>query len=377
MVPSRETRSTARIARAMLVPAALLLAFVGLALPASGGASAQATGPSNTAEPTISGQPEEGRTLSATPGSWNGTTPFSFAYRWVRCGTDGGLPDGSNCVFIGGATKSKYQLVRADVGFRIRVRVTATNTAGSATAASNATQTIVGPPVNTSTPTVQGTLVDGSVITANPGTWTGRQPIQFSYRWLRCNTAGGACVSVSGGNGRTYQLRPADVGHKMRFYVTAKNAIASRTTLSAESAVVTEPLPAGAVKLPTGEISVPVTSIPRDQRMYVAKVTFTPAFVRSRTNPITVHVKIQDTRGYVVRDALVFLRSTPRVTTGATQPTAMDGSVTFQLMPLATFPAKRSAVQFFVKAYRTGDPPLAGVAGYRLVQVLIDTRPGR
>jgi hypothetical protein len=377
MVPSRETRSPARIARAMLVPAALLLAVVGLALPASGGASAHATAPTNAAEPTISGQPEEGRTLSATPGSWSGTTPFSFAYRWVRCGTDGGLPDGSNCVFIAKATKSKYQLVRADVGFRIRVRVTATNSAGSATAASNATPTVVGPPVNTSIPTVEGTLVIGSVITAHPGSWSGRQPIQFSYRWVRCNTSGGACVSIGGGNGSTYQLRSADLGHKMRFYVTAKNAVASRTALSAESAVVTEPLPAGAVKLPSGEISIPVTSIPRDQRMYVAKVTFTPTFVRSRTNPITVRVKIQDTRGYVVRDALVFLRSTPRVTTGATQPTAMDGSVTFHLMPLATFPAKRSAVQFFVKAYRTGDPPLAGVAGYRLVQILIDTRPGR
>jgi hypothetical protein len=367
------------MARAMLVPAALLLAFIGLVLPASGGASAEATAPKNTAEPTISGQPEEGRTLSATQGSWSGTTPFSFAYHWVRCGADGGLPDGSNCVFIAGATKSKYQLVRADVGFRMRVRVTATNSAGSDTVASNATQLVVGPPVNTSTPTVQGTFVDGSIITAQPGGWTGRQPIQFSYRWLRCNTAGGGCVSIGGGagSGRTYQLRPADVGHKMRFYVTAKNSIASRTALSGESPVVTEPLPAGAVKLSNGQISIPVASIPRDQRMYVAQVKFTPSFIRSRKNPITVQVKVQDTRGYVVRDALVFVRSTPRVTTGATQPTAMDGTVTFQLVPLATFPAKRSAVQFFVKAYRTGDPPLAGVAGYRLVQVVIDTRGAR
>jgi hypothetical protein len=376
MVPSRETRSFVPIARILLAPAALVIAVVGLVLPASGGASAEATAPKNTAEPAISGQPEEGRTLSASQGTWSGSTPLSFAYRWVRCGADGGLPDGSNCVFISGATKSKYQLVRADVGFRMRVRVTATNSVGSATAASNATQAVVGPPVNTSPPKVEGTLVIGSVITADPGTWSGRQPIQFSYRWLRCNTAGGGCVSIGGGvgSGRTYELRSADLGHKMRFYVTAKNVIASRTALSGESPVVTEPLPAGAVKLATGEISIPVASIPRDQRMYVAKVTFTPSFVRSRTHPITVRVKVQDTRGYVVRDALVFIRSTPRVTTGATQPTAMDGSVTFQLVPLATFPAKRSAVQFFVKAYRTGDPPLAGVAGYRLVQVLIDTR---
>ena len=72
---------------------------------------------------------------------------------------------------------------------------------------------------------------------------------------------------------------------------------------------------------------------------------------------------------------MVFLRSTPRVTTGGRQPTAMDGTVTFELVPLSTFPAKRGNVQFFVKAYRTGDPPLAGVAGYRLVQVGIATQP--
>jgi hypothetical protein len=375
MVPVHTLRRR-RFGTPLLVASALLAGIAGLALPASGGASAAATAPKNTSEPTISGAAEEGRTLSATQGGWSGSTPFSFAYRWVRCGSDGGLPDGSNCIFIGGATKSKYTLVRADVGFRIRVRVTATNSAGSATAASNATAAVVGPPVNTAAPTVQGSLVAGSVITANPGTWSGRQPIQFSYRWLRCNTAGGECASISGGvgAGRTYQLRSADLGHKMRFYVTAKNAIASRTALSGESAVVTEPLPSGGVKLPTGEVSIPVTSIPRDQRMYVAQVKFTPRLVRSRKQAITVRVRVQDTRGYVVRDALVFVRSTPRVTSGATQPTAMDGWVTFQVVPLSTFPAKKGAVQFFVKAYRTGDPPLAGVAGYRLVQVRIDTR---
>jgi len=80
---------------------------------------------------------------------------------------------------------------------------------------------------------------------------------------------------------------------------------------------------------------------------------------------------IVDTRGFVVRDATVFVGSTPRVTTGNRLQPATDGWATFQLQPLSTFPAKRGAVQFFVKAYRPGDPVLAGVAGYRLVQVII------
>ena len=372
MVPVRNPRRQRLVRTAPLfLTAALLLAVGALFLPAAGGASAQATGPKNTGEPTISGRAEQGRTLSATQGSWSGSTPLSFAYQWVRCDAGGGLPDGSNCVFLKGATTSKYTLVAADVGSRMRVRVTASNTAGSATAASNPTGVVVGPPVNTAPPSMSGSFVTGSVITANPGTWTGRQPISFSYGWRRCDSAGGNCASVA--SGRTYRLGSADVNHKLRVSVTAKNAIASKTVESGESPLVTPPLPAGAVKLPSGAISIPATSIPSDQRMFVAQVGFTPNPVQSRSASLTVRVKVQDTRGYVVRDALVFLRSTPRVTTGGRLPTGMDGTATFTLSPLATFPAKNGNVQFFAKAYRSGDPPLAGVAGYRLVQVRIAT----
>ena len=367
-------RNSNRGRRVRYVPGlvALTLGLAGLALPSAGGASAQATKPAATSEPAISGQAEEGRTLSANNGTWTGTQPISYSYRWVRCGADGGLPDGGNCLFVSGATQSKYALVRGDVGYRMRVQVTATNSAGSQTVASNPTAIVVGPPVNTGAPTIKGSLVTGQVITADPGTWTGRQPIQFSYRWLRCNSAGGECASLSGS--RNYRLGNDDLGHKMRFNVTARNAVASRTMISSESAVVTAPLPAGAVKLPSGELSIPATSVPNDQRMFVAQVVFSPNPLKSRRQVLTVRVKVQDTRGYVVRDALVFVRSTPRVTTGGRQPTAMDGWTNFQLVPLASFPAKKGNVQFFVKTYRTGDPPLAGVAGYRLVQVRIATR---
>lgn len=362
------------LSKPALAAVTLALGLGALVSPSGGGASAQADPPNPTAEPAIGGRAEEGRTLSATAGTWSGTQPLAFAYRWVRCGSDGGLPDGSNCVLVPGATKSKYALVRADVNYRMRVRVTASNAVGSETVASNPTAVVVGPPVNTVGPSVRGSLVTASVITADPGSWTGRQPIQFSYRWLRCNTGGGDCASIGGGNSRNYRLTSADLNHRMRFNVTARNAIASRTIMSGESPLVTEPLPSGAVRLGTGEISIPAASVSRDQRMFVAQVLFSPNPVKSRRQVLTVRIRVQDTRGYVVRDALVFVRSVPRVTTGGRQPTAMDGWVTFQLVPLSTFPAKRGNVQFFVKTYRTGDPPLAGVAGYRLVQARIATR---
>jgi hypothetical protein len=351
---------------------ATALVLGALVLPSGQGSAAPATPPSNTGEPTISGKAEQGARLTASPGAWSGSTPISFAYQWVRCGADGGQPDGGNCAIISRATGRRYDLVRADVGFRLRVRVTAMNVEGSRTAASNPTGVVVGAPVNTAPPTIQGTMTTGSVVTASPGSWSGKQPITFSYRWLRCNSAGGECAAIVDANGSTYRLTSSDVGHKIRLNVTARNSIGSKTAMSGESPTVAEPLPSGAIRLPSGEISIPATSVPSTARLIVSLVRFSPKPVRSRTNPITVRVRVKDTRGFVIRDALVFVRSTPRVTAGGDrQASTVDGWVTYQLAPNGNFPKPRNGfnVQFFVKAYRSGDPALAGIAAYRLVQV--------
>ena len=106
---------------------------------AEGGASAlsnatvaitASAGPVNTGEPSISGSVVEGQTLSTNSGTWTGDQPITFAYQWVRCGSNGGAADGSNCAFISGATKTTYVLTASDVGSRMRARVTATNSSG-------------------------------------------------------------------------------------------------------------------------------------------------------------------------------------------------------------------------------------------------------
>jgi len=368
MFPSRIRRGRTAHPRlgAIVVSAAVAL----LVLPSAQSIAAPAAPPRSTAEPVVSGRAEQGRTLSATRGSWTGTGPITYAYRWVRCPQDGGRPDGADCVFVQGATRSGYRLAVADVGFRMRVRVTATNAEGSQTVASNPTAVVVGPPVNTSLPLVVGTPLVDSVLTVQAGSWSGRQPISYAYAWLRCNTAGGDCVAIGGATARSYRLTAGDVNHKLRCNVTARNAVGSTTVLSSESGVVSVPLPPGAIRLPSGEVSIPAASVPADQRLVVSRVVFSPNPVASRRGQVTVRVRVVDTRGYVVRDAVVFVRSTPRVTTGTRLLTTTDGWMTTRLLPLRTFPLSRHGhVQFFVKAYRSGDPALGGVAGYRLVQV--------
>ncbi len=86
--------------------------------------------PSNTSPPTISGIAKVGQTLTANPGSWTGN-PTSFTYEWQRCDADVAI-----CSNIIGATAKTYLLTVANLGFRLRVRVTAHNAKGAATATS-------------------------------------------------------------------------------------------------------------------------------------------------------------------------------------------------------------------------------------------------
>lgn len=340
-----------------------------------------ADAPVNTVEPVISGSAVEGQTLSGTSGSWTGQQPIAFAYQWVRCGADGGKPDGSNCTFVSGATKSTYLLDDDDVGKRMRVRVTATNSAGSKTVASNATGTVLatsqgGPPVNTSEPRISGSAAQGATLSTTSGTWTGATPISFAYRWVRCGADGGKpdgsnCSSISGATSTSYRLTSSDVGRRIRVRVTATNSKGKATVASNATVTVTPPEPSGTITLPNGEKSIPVTSVASDQRLIVDRVDFSPNPVSSRSAQLTIRIKVEDTRGFVVRDALVFVRSTPAVTSPiAVGRTGTDGWITYTTSPQADFPLRNGySVQFYVKAYRQGDPVLAGVAGTRLVQV--------
>jgi hypothetical protein len=130
--------------------------------------------------------------------------------------------------------------------------------------------------------------------------------------------------------------------------------------------------PPGLITLPNGERSIPVTSVPSNESLVVDQTVFGTNPVRSRTEPFQVRIKVKDSRGFVVRDALVFFRSTPLVTQNAQdQRTGQDGWLTLTVTPERDFPELRNDynLQFYVKAYRQGDPVLAGVAGTRLVQV--------
>jgi len=118
--------------------------------------AASSAAPTLQQEPSISGSPVVGNTLTASSGSWNSTSTLHYTYQWRRCNSSA-----TGCSNIGGADSSTYQVRAADIGHTLRVRVTAKNADGSSTATSNATSVVKpasAPPAATGCPSGTGAV---------------------------------------------------------------------------------------------------------------------------------------------------------------------------------------------------------------------------
>lgn len=111
------------------------------------------------------------------------------------------------------------------------------------------------PPRNTVRPTISGTARQGEVLTADPGVWSGTQPITFTYQWRRCDTTGANCANIIGATSKTYTVTSVDVGNTLRVRVRATNSRRSSTAISPPRTVVATPAPKS-VSLDSGQSTV-------------------------------------------------------------------------------------------------------------------------
>jgi hypothetical protein len=184
--------------------------------------------PNNSAQPRVQGSDprQDGQTLTAYPGAWTpapGTSLKPYVYRWIRCSAAG-----TGCVAIPGATGKSYTLGSADVGRRVKVQVTANCSAPAPlcqpmTRTSGLTGRVLPDPHNEGRPVVTGDPTVGQVLDGSAGIWRSPARLSYSYRWLRCDSGGGACSPITGATRSSYRLVGADAGRTLRLSVTASN----------------------------------------------------------------------------------------------------------------------------------------------------------
>ena len=102
-----------------------------------------------------------GQTLAAQAGTWTGTVK-SFSYQWQRCATAGAA-----CTTIAGAAGPSYVITPDEIGFTVRLVVTALGVTAAGSATSAPTAVVAGAPVpvpatgTTVAVTFSGVLPDG------------------------------------------------------------------------------------------------------------------------------------------------------------------------------------------------------------------------
>jgi hypothetical protein len=64
----------------------------------------------------------------------------------------------------------------------------------------------------------------GKTLSVSNGSWSGTQPMTFTYQWVDCELGHEPrCTNIEGASNRSYTARESDVGHGLRAVVTAAN----------------------------------------------------------------------------------------------------------------------------------------------------------
>jgi hypothetical protein len=199
--------------------------------------------PTNTLLPAISGLLQDGQLLSVGTGSWSGSLPISYSYRWQLCN-----PLGKECADISGATGSGLDLSLGDIGRALDVVVTATNVAGSSSVTTPVTGLIAGIlPSNTGLPSISGLLQEGQLLSVGTGSWSGTAPITYSYQWQLCNALGKECKNISEATGSGLKLLPSYIGSTLDVVVKATNVAGSSSVTASVTGLIEGILPANTV----------------------------------------------------------------------------------------------------------------------------------
>jgi hypothetical protein len=229
-------------------------------------------------------------------------------------------------------------------------------------------------PSNDSVPTISGTTQEGSTLTATSGSWSGTTPITYSYQWRRCGKNGASCGDINGAKSSTYALKAADVGHTLRVRVTAKNSDGTAQATSDNTAVITKPAspPTVVNGCPaTGTGTLDVAQVTSPAHLIIDGQSAPPSTITRSVGDLTLRFHVSACNGRPVQNALVLAEAIPfeQFDVPAEVSTDASGWATVTLHRARFFPAspREQVLAVFVRARKTGEPLLAGIAARRMV----------
>lgn len=229
-------------------------------------------------------------------------------------------------------------------------------------------------PSNQSVPTISGTTQEGSTLTATSGSWSGTSPITYAYQWRRCNQNGASCGNINGSTGTTYVLKAADVNRTIRVRVTAKNSDGTAQATSDNTAKITHPAapPTTVNGCPTsGTGALDVSQISSPAHLLLDGQTASPSTITRSVGDLTLRFHVSACNGRPVQNALVLAEAIPfeQFAVPAEVSTDASGWATVTLHRARFFPAspRQQVLAVFVRARKSGEPLLAGIAARRLV----------
>lgn len=203
-------------------------------------------GPEVRSAPSIAGDAIEGATLTGSFGKYSAGAALEGV--WQRC-ANGSCQEAADAEDGG-----DYTLRAADVGYRMRLKVTATDDEGVTQAVSPSTNEVIaaGAVVNQEPPALgQAFVFRALAVTA--GAWLSDRELTPSYQWQRCATGG--CEDIADATETSYTPTIADLGARLRVVETVARDDESFRASSEETNEVTcaeplasEPLPAASAK---------------------------------------------------------------------------------------------------------------------------------
>ncbi|RYZ03369.1 MAG: hypothetical protein EOO73_28325 [Myxococcales bacterium] len=187
-------------------------------------------GPEIREAPSIAGDAIEGAALTASFGKYSAGAALEGV--WQRCA------DGTCETAASAEDGGDYVLGAKDVGYRMRLKVTATDEEGVTQAVSRSTDVVAaaGAVVNKAPP-VLGEAFVFRALEVTAGEWLSDAALTRTYQWQRC--VGGDCEDIAGATDTSYEPEIADLGARLKVVETVSAEGESFSASSEETNEVT------------------------------------------------------------------------------------------------------------------------------------------